>query len=343
MILGRSGYVAAAIGALLIAVFLLSRPLPAAAEHAAVQRCYPPIRLGFSLIPACNGPGAQQRSWVSPSAARGGIIYVSEWGANEVELFSASPGYQQLGVLTGFTSPQGITVDRKGNLYVANTNGSDVLIYARGATSPSRTLMDPGEGPADVAVAPDGTVYVANETNASGSGGSISIYPPGATTPSRTLTNSQFYFVIGVCLDRSLNLYVSFNSSASGGGEVFQLSRSGRQWSASDTGIRVTWGGMPAVDDAGYVVEPDQGSPYVSGAVNVYAPGPVKLYAFAGPGQPLAVALREGERRAYVSRPDLGVAQVWTYPGPTVRLLASLPAIGGGGTSTIAVDPSDDE
>jgi len=312
------------------------------ARHAS-RGCYPRATpRGGARPAACAAFGGHREAWISPDATRGGIFYVSNFDMNEIQLFSTrGPDHRSLGVLTGLNSPQGMTVDRKGNLYVANTNGSDVLVFPRGATSPSRTLADPNEGPSDVAVAPDGTVYVSNETNDSFTGGSVSIYPPGANAPAETLTNSQFYFVVGVYLDGSKNLYVSFNTSPSGGGEVFQLTKHGRNWSTANTGINVTWAGMPAVDDAGEIVEPDQGDEYVRGKVDVFGAGAVLLYAFAGPANPIAVALANGEMRAYVDQPDDDSAQVWTYPGPTVRLRATIPTAAGG-TTGIAVDPSDE-
>jgi DNA-binding beta-propeller fold protein YncE len=71
--------------------------------------------------------------------------------------------------ISGFEESQGITTDRHGNLYVANTDANDVEVFA----SPYRrqavaTLATPGQWPVDVAAAKSGTVAAIIICQASG-------------------------------------------------------------------------------------------------------------------------------------------------------------------------------
>ena len=56
--------------------------------------------------------------------------------------------------------PEGVFVDAKGSLWVANF--SNVLVYPHGGLSASKTLTDTIGYPVDVTVCPDGTAYVAD-------------------------------------------------------------------------------------------------------------------------------------------------------------------------------------
>lgn len=93
------------------------------------------------------------------------------------------------GTLSGVSFPVGITVDNTGNVYVACQDTRSVLVYAKATSTPMKTLTDPRSGsPVDVAVAPDGTVYVAEEQ------GYIAVYTGGSTTPTSYLTDPDFVF-----------------------------------------------------------------------------------------------------------------------------------------------------
>jgi len=82
-----------------------------------------------------------------------------------------------------------MTVDNNGYVYVADQDARSVLIYAKGTSTAIKTLTDPKSGsPDDVAVAADGTVYVAEEQ------GYISVYAGGSTTPTSYLTDPNFVF-----------------------------------------------------------------------------------------------------------------------------------------------------
>jgi DNA-binding beta-propeller fold protein YncE len=82
------------------------------------------------------------------------------------------------------SGPRGIALDSKGNLYVANQNANQVLVY-----NPSykqvRTISQNVISPTGVAVDPQGNVWVANYS------GSITVYSStGVQDPTRTIINN---------------------------------------------------------------------------------------------------------------------------------------------------------
>src|SRR5580700_3137730 len=119
-----------------------------------------------------------------------------------------------VGQITGLTQPQGITTDKNGDLYVANTNSSNVLVYAPPYTgAPKMTINDPHEFPADVAVSSGGIVAVTNLCNAPRCGldtGNVKIYAKGSTKSCATVSDSTFNFtrVMFAEFDKNGALYI---------------------------------------------------------------------------------------------------------------------------------------
>ncbi len=73
----------------------------------------------------------------------GSLLYVSDTESGDVYVFNYPKG-TPAGTITGLTDPGGECVDAKGNVFVTNTGGSNVLEYAHGGTAPIATLKDPG-------------------------------------------------------------------------------------------------------------------------------------------------------------------------------------------------------
>jgi hypothetical protein len=77
---------------------------------------------------------------------KAGDLFIADSSANDVlELMHGSKTPQSLH-LQGLGRPVGVALDRRGNLFVSNYLGasSNVTVYARGSTSPSRTIVVPG-------------------------------------------------------------------------------------------------------------------------------------------------------------------------------------------------------
>ncbi|MBV9719437.1 MAG: hypothetical protein JOZ77_08955 [Candidatus Eremiobacteraeota bacterium] len=144
--------------------------------------------------------------------------------SGHIDIFSLHGSkYALVGQIEDDNSPQGMTTDREGNLYVCDigvaTEGpaaGDIKIYPKGSTSYSRLIVPGKWVPFDVAVKNDGTMYVANIAPvASFYPGSVSVFPPLAIQPSRTLKfpNSQ---VLGITRHAATaTVYVSYSAKTS--------------------------------------------------------------------------------------------------------------------------------
>jgi len=161
----------------------------------------------------------------------------------------------QLEIRSGLNVPTGIAVDASGNVYVCNNAGTDapvepmgkgtwtVSVYHRGQTTPFESYTTGVWNPVDVAVASDGTVYIANYSSA------VTVYPAGSLQPSMSLAGPSGESPLGVALDGSRNVYVSY-VNPSRGGSIYKYAPG--QSSGSDLGI--AFSGSPhglAIDRGG--------------------------------------------------------------------------------------------
>ncbi|HEY5094806.1 MAG TPA: hypothetical protein VII69_06815 [Candidatus Eremiobacteraceae bacterium] len=98
--------------------------------------------------------------------ATGTIVYVADVAVNTVNVYKGQfAGQAACGqITTGLSEPGGMVVQTTTHdLYVSNFGGANVQVYHRGQTTPYNTYTDPSvQDVADVAVAPDGTVFAAN-------------------------------------------------------------------------------------------------------------------------------------------------------------------------------------
>jgi hypothetical protein len=130
------------------------------------------IGVAAALLSACGAsqppigaPGAMPQSlgtsthlmrrpsWMAPDATRKNLLYISDVGTNDVYVYE-SLSLKLAGTLTGFSEPQGECSDAAGNVWITNTNMSQIIEYAHGGTTPIATLSDPYEFPVGCAVDP---------------------------------------------------------------------------------------------------------------------------------------------------------------------------------------------
>lgn len=154
-------------------------------------------------------------SFMDPRAEGKPLIFVSDAADGVIDIYpQAGKSQKMVGQITGLTEPQGITTDKEGNLYVANTNSSDVLVYAPPYTgAPKMTIRDTGEFPADVAVSSAGIVAVTNICDAPKcrlDTGNVALYAKGSTTSCATVSysGSNFTRVMFAAFDKKGVLYV---------------------------------------------------------------------------------------------------------------------------------------
>jgi hypothetical protein len=143
-------------------------------------------------------------------------LYISDLVASSVTLFPANvPSPSPIAKITdGIDTPEGIAVDAKGTLYVANSaflgGGSPTVTqYPAGSVTPSVTIKMQYP-PMSVVADAKGNVYVGGN---SGSTVEIAEYAPGGTTPIKTVFPTSlhgFPFMGGLAVDSRDNLYASF-------------------------------------------------------------------------------------------------------------------------------------
>lgn len=259
---------------------------------------------------APNAPPIGSAS-IARNAATGGVIYASSYGANSVDYYlkGTGPNNPVAGSLSGsLSNPWGMAVDKSGNLYVANAEDENILVYAKGSTSPTSTLED-SKFPCDVAIGSDGTVYVANGSGPMFSSGNVVIYKPGATQPTQTLNNGHFYHVAGVALDKAGNVFVSYNGFPPDSGGVVEFHAPGFT-NTTNMHIKLGYAGGVGFDGAGHLLVIDQIAP----SLNVYNVGQRKAIAtLTLPGASWFFAFNRDSSRLYVADQGKGEIDVFRY------------------------------
>ncbi len=147
-----------------------------------------------------------QKSWVSPEVQRAPrLLFVSDITADDVYIFTM-PDMNLKGTLTGFNQPQGECSDTHGNVYVADTQATQVEEYSH-TGSLLNTYADAYGYPVACAVNPlNGDLAVANFTGLSGHG-QVLIFTSPSSSPT-ILTNPKQYFYSFLGYDSSGDLRV---------------------------------------------------------------------------------------------------------------------------------------
>ncbi len=154
-------------------------------------------------------------SWMDPQARRHTLLYGGGSDANTVYVY-AYPKGTLVGTLTGFNGFQGECVDQAGNVFIANTEASQILEYAHGGTSPIATLNDPNQFPVGCSVSGlNGDLAVTNIVSTSGGPGSVSIYKKAIGTP-KNYTDSNFFRMYFLSYDDKGNLFVDGTNNSGG-------------------------------------------------------------------------------------------------------------------------------
>ena len=252
---------------------------------------------GSGSVGSGNGPGLTA-SFTSPfgvTADASGNVYVADQGNNLIRMINSSgvvstlagsgvPGSQNgAGSSASFDLPSAVTVDKGGNVYVADfdnnlireVNPSGIVSTLAGsgqAGSSNPNMTASFSGPSSTAVDAAGNVYVADQGNnvirminssgvvstLAGNGNSASIDGPAAA--------ASFALPYGIAIDQKGNIYVSGIDNKirmiSPSGMVSTLAGSGGPGSADGVGSAASFT-LPeglAVDNAGNVYVADAGN-----------------------------------------------------------------------------------
>jgi hypothetical protein len=200
-------------------------------------------------------------SWMNPDANTGALLYASDSAANVVKVFSYPRG-KLVGTLTGFQTPQGLCVDRAGNVFITNSGLAEILEYAHGGTTPIATLADPNEHPIGCAVSPsNGDLAATNIFDNSYTNGSLSVYRRARGTPKK-YTDPQMIADYFCGYDASGNLFVDGTKPGTFGFVFAELPKGGK--SLQNVTLNQAIGGPGGVQwDGKYVAIADQEAPVI--------------------------------------------------------------------------------
>ncbi|MGC1380681.1 MAG: hypothetical protein WA814_06610 [Candidatus Baltobacteraceae bacterium] len=129
------------------------------------------------------------RSWMLPEATGEDLLYVDSRYTGEVYAYGYPSG-RLIGILKGFSRPQGLCSDAKGDVWITTDVGGSyssgkIFEYAHGGKERIATLDDSGNSPRACSVSPTtGDLAVANYSSQNGRGdGNLAIYAHARGTP----------------------------------------------------------------------------------------------------------------------------------------------------------------
>jgi sugar lactone lactonase YvrE len=252
---------------------------------------------------------------------------VSSYRLNYVDVY-CTKGHNQapIGQITdGIKTPEGAAVDRKGNLYITNTNSNSVTEYPRDGLHPSFTYSSGLGAPAGVAVDAQQNVYVTSLQPAS-----LEVFGQSANTPSLKIANLPY--PIDVAVDAAGNVFVTTYTSNFSNGEIFEYGPGSTQ--GTNLGIVTKVPGGIALDRSHNIVTADQTLP----GVLVFPPGqtqPSRTFA-QNALDPDPVRFLRSEKRVYVG--DAIGNAVYVYDYPSGKLVDTI-TDGIDGPNGLALDP----
>lgn len=165
------------------------------------------------LLTSCAGSQTSSTALLPSTSAvhreaRGALLYVSDTVSGEVYVFSYPKGTLQQ-TLTDFADPAGECVDGNGNVFIANTGGSNIIEYAHGGSAPIATLKDDGYFPVGCSIDPTtGDLAVTNFPTTGSVPGDVAIYKKAKGRPRRHYVDSSLNEPLLCGYDSSGNLFV---------------------------------------------------------------------------------------------------------------------------------------
>jgi len=237
--------------------------------------------------------------------ASGTKIFVS--ANNVVNIYDASG--KQLGQLTGFSGPQGLATDGKGNLYVADTGNTRIQIYAPPYTKMPKTLSDPGQNPVGVSVLNSGEFVAVMNI-----GGSVTLYKDGKAGP--PIPVGRMYFC---AFDAKGDLYVDGLNSSGGVevGEIANLTTGGKKLKTlTYEGSMLFPGGVQVTTDGKIAILDQEAAsiytfnPPVKGSLGP----PVVTTTLIGSSDPVAFVFTKSNRDLWDVDAGLGQVDEFAYP-----------------------------
>jgi hypothetical protein len=199
------------------------------------------------------------------------LLYVGDDATNDVFVYDYK-SRKPVGTLTGLSEPYGECVDTKGDVYVANFDGQDVVEYAHGGTNVLNTYDQSGGTPIGCAVDAKGDVAVTSFDP-----GEVTVYAKGNPNNGTTYSGTCYYlWTMGY--DNRGNL-IGVGENESGGREYCGLLFGGASMSSLSFGETIDFPGG-TMWDGKYIALGDQeaGGAYQSSLIRVTLKGTTLTY-----------------------------------------------------------------
>jgi hypothetical protein len=229
--------------------------------------------------------------------------------------------YKQIRVIKeGTTGPSSLWVDSRGNLYLANQYGSDVLEYRPRASSPSCTYSAGLVGPSFVTTDDAGNVYVSDYQN-----GDVVKYAQCQNTVLKQWSAKTFAF--GIAVDSQGDLFVAYLAygHTNKGIGYFEEFKGGSS-TPTQLGATVSFPGSLIIDRNGNLIADDQ-----SGNIDVIAPPYSSAKALvSGLNGPYGLSLNRQENLLFSANTGARYSSsVTVYDYPSGQLVTTLGASNG--------------
>lgn len=261
-------------------------------------------------------------AWMK-EATRGtkGYVFVGQWAASTVSAYPTQNRKNGAPVCSvgPVDASQGISVDKKGTLYVTSAFNGDklgVATFAPNCGVAGMIYYDSDGIPSDV-VADAAKLYVSNEINTGQSPPTLPVYAIGGNgNPEAELFDPTVTEGVGVAFNSNHDLFWSTKNVWSGGGQVVKFRRA----RMPGVVLRVTklgsdTAGGVLVDNANNLLFIDQ----TTKTVNVYAP-PYHARPFSRiglKGGATFCALPPAQKELYCLDNQYGAVDVYSYPKGT--------------------------
>jgi hypothetical protein len=281
------------------------------------------LAIGASILASCSAQSLPMANSAMPAshgaqsnaAGAGPIVYVSNVGANSIQVFRQSGRAQKpiATITNGIVYPCGLATDNDHNLYVTDAamyQGKWVVQrFAAGAKSPDKTYSTDLSEPTGVVVAKDGTIYIANFNSAAS--GWVSVYPQGDPSNEYRLSDFNGGAPLSVALDAHQNLYVMYaqNSQFAKVNKYAPGAKSGK-----NLNLNFSYGAGIQVDTHGNILVVQQVLP---SELLVFAPGktqPAKSVTLPNGGSPYAITFNQGAKLLFAGDSYTNVVDRFTYP-----------------------------
>jgi hypothetical protein len=175
----------------------------------------PSMPQGAAVATSTSG----RASWTAREAKSDDLLYVAnvDNGTGGSVIVYRYPDGKLVGDLTGFERPNGLCVDKAGNIYVANFAGETIVEYAHGGSKPIATLSDDGT-PNGCAIDPrSGDLAVTNwcdgPIGSCYASGTVLIYTDAKGLPKK-FTDSNIPTMLYCAYDHAGNLFVDGSNGA---------------------------------------------------------------------------------------------------------------------------------